>query len=866
MKKALCTVLAMAVLLGIFAFVPPLATAGADAGEAIQFNDPALEAIVRKQLNKPEGGITPGDAAALEWLDANADPNAPESARVRDISALRHFVNLVGIKLDNNLVSDISVLTKLPNLRELWLLENPLSSLEPLGSLTKLVKLGFNCGMRDISFLGSLTNLEELRVDGCRELPKEIVGLKKLKVFCSLGGELADISLLAQIPTLEVVDVSWNLVTDLTPLANLPLVELYLQGNPIGDFTPIKALYPNLLGRNFEYIEYAQPENPGAVITFPDPVMEMKVRKAMNIPEGDITAGDAAKITTLDIRNEWSQQIPREIMVKNLQGIECFINLRELSAMFNDISDISALSGLKQLRGLDMGGNPIGDISALSSLINLERLTLFGGLFKDVNPLAGLTSLNFLNLGGIQLYDISPLAGLTKIDNLYLGGCGIDDISALTGMTKMLRIELQDNYISDLSALGGMASLAALKLANNPVQDYSPIEELYPRLQEKDFEYGQIFNVQLPLKPKQPEEQAVISDAGLEAILRETTGIFNRPMTYGDLSRIGKIAGSTDGMWQSVSDITALKHCLNLDGLVIFGSNVSDLTPLAGLKRLRILSILDSAVNDVTPLGDLRQLILLELKGNRITDVSSIKNLTQLERLDVANNQIADFSPLYGLDRLSVLFIGNNPAGNTSGFAGIFERLNEKDFEPGKPTKPEEPEEPVTLLAQPKDPGKVIKFSDKAMERRVREAIGKPEGNITAGDAAMVEELNLGNEWQEKFPKGSQISNLSGIEHFINLKNLDISWNKIKDVKKLSGLARLEYLKAFGNQIGSLAPLEKLVNLRSLNVGGNKLAKIDVLKNLVNLTSLYLDGNKIKDYSPLEALYPQLTDKDFTLE
>ena len=168
-------------------------------------------------------------------------------------------------------------------------------------------------------------------------------------------------------------------------------------------------------------------------------------------------------------------------------------------------------------------------------------------------------------------------------------------------------------------------------------------------------------------------------------------------------------------------------------------------------------------------------------------------------------------------------------------------------------------------MLQPKDPDKVIKIPDKVMERRVREAIGKPEGKITAGDVAVVEELNLGNEYQDKFPKGSQIADLSGIEHFINLKRLDISWNKIKDIKKLSGLTKLEYLRAYGNQIGSVAPLKKLVNLNSLNIGGNKLTKIDALKELANLKSLYLDGNKIKDFSPIESIYPWLEDKDFTL-
>ena len=862
MKKVTSTILTLLLMMNLYGTFVQGAAAQTSNVEIV-ISDPVLESKVREALDKPKGAITTEDAARLDWLNASADPNSTEDTRVRDLSALRHFVNLVSIRLDNNLVSDISVLTELPNLEELWLLENPLDSLEPLGSLTKLVKLGFSGRMRDVSFIGDLTELEELRIDGCRELPQELAGLKKLKVFCSLGGELSDIRILAQIPTLEAVDLSWNMVTDLAPLSGLPLTELYLQGNPIEDYTPIKEIYPKLLGRNFDYIEMAQPENPGAVVAFPDSVMEIKIRKALNIPEGDITAGDAAQVTKLALSNDWMPQIPQEIQIRDLTGIEYFINLRELEATFNAISDIIPLSGLSELTRLDLGGNAVSDISALAGLTHLESMTLFGNGIRDINPLSGLTSLRSLHLGGIPLYDLSLLSGLTNIDHLYAGGCGIEDIGALAGMTNMYRLELSNNYITDLTPVAGMANLIMLNLANNPIQDYSPIEGIYPKLQEKDFELGQLFDVQVPLKPDKPEEAVEIKDAALEGVLREATGIFDRPLTHKDLSRLGKISGSTDGMWQQVSDITALKYCLNLEGLDIMGSKVSDLTPLSGLSKLRVLSVLDSAVEDVTPLGSLKQLVMLQLKGNRIMDVSPLKSLTQLERLNVANNQIADFSPLYGFDKLSVLFIGNNPAGDTSGFEGIFGHLKEKDFEPGKPEKPMEP---AGQLDQPKDPGKVIKFADKVMEKRIREAIGKPEGKTTAGDAALVEELNLGNEWQEKFPKGSQISDLGGIEYFINLKNLEISWNKIKDIKKLAALTKLENLRAFGNQISSVTPLAGLTKLTNLNIGGNKVTKIDALKGLVKLTGLFLDGNKIKDFTPIESIYPQLVEKDFTLE
>ena len=594
----------------------------------------------------------------------------------------------------------------------------------------------------------------------------------------------------------------------------------------------------------------AAPASGGIVIS--DPALEMKIRKALNIPQGDITAAEAAKVTRLDLRNEWQPQIPPETQVKDLAGIEHFISLRDLNAEFNSISDISPLADLSQLTSLNLNANAISDISPLAGLTNLEDLSMWGNRIADISPLAGMARLRILRLNNSPIKDLSPLAGLTGLGSLFLGGCGIEDISALAGLVHLDCLELDNNYIADLTALSGMQKLDILKLAGNPIKDYTPVEARYPQLREKDFELGQVFDVEVPLKPEKPDEPVPITDAGLEKILRMVTGVVDRPLTQSDLCSIDKFEIKTENA-QTVSDLSALRYCLNLRGLAIWESNVSDLSPLGGLTRLKLLIVNHSPLSDLSPL----------------------KNLTGMEHLDLAYNQITDLSPLYNLKNLSVLKISHNLTDDSSGFKEIAGGLKEKDFDLDKPMETggsrsagdqSGGQDQGAGLDQPKDPDKVIRFADKVMERRVREAIGKPEGKITAGDAAMVEDLNLGNEYQDNFPKGSQISDLSGIEYFINLKRLDISWNKIKDIKKLSGLSRLEYLRAYGNGISSVAPLKTLVNLNSLNIGGNKLTKIDALKELKNLKSLYLDGNKIKDFSPIASIYPFLEDKDFTID
>ena len=1060
--------------------------------EVIRFGDPVLEQKVRDTLNIHDRDVTAGDAALLRDLNADTDQNAPDESRIHDISALKYFVNLDTLSLNSNAVADISALAGLVKLKALWMLGGPPLDLQPIAGMTRMVWLGIIGNMQDTDFVANMPELESLRIDGLRNLPAGLPALHKLKEFVSLGGELADISLLAQIPTLEVVDLSWNLVSDVTPLANLPLREIYLAGCPVEDYSPLKDLYPNLVGRSFEIFDLAEPGNPDEIVAFPDPVMERKVREALGKPEGDITAGDAAQVTALRIQNEWQPQIPDDVIVKDIQGLQYFINLRELDAGFNDIGDLAPLAGLTELKRLNLGGTSVTDISVLAGLNNLEELTLFGCRISDIGALSGLEDLRSLHLGGLRIGDISALAGLAQMDCLYLNDCAIEDIGPLAGMTNLSRIDLSNNYVSDLTPLAGMKNLRTLRLSNNPIVDYVPVADVYLRLEEKDFELGQVFDVDVPLKPENPDAEVPIGDEGLEAILREATGVSDRALTQRDLCTVGKLVPGDQSLWENVSDLSPLRYCLNMEGIVIDRSQVSDLSPLSGLTKLRGIRIDNSMVSDlsplagrtsltgvefprnqiedvsalatlpgleraelidnriadfsplyglqnlkvlhiqrnaakdvsglkelagrlkekdfdlnqplemngwffrdpdmiqpenpdevvvfndpvferrvremmgilegditardaagvdgldfnmewqenipddvrihdltgieyfinlkylslnfhavsdismlpgltridnvglgsngiidlsafasmpnlrylylfgngitnITPLRELTQLSVLKIEQNQITDISPLEVLTELTELNLSDNMVADFSPLYGLQNLKVLHIQRNGAQDVSGLKELAGRLKEKDFDPNQPLEMNGWFDGDPDMLQPKDPNKVIKLSDKVLERRVREAIGKPEGKITAGEAAMVEELYLGNEYQNKFPKGSQIADLSGIEHFINLKRLDISWNKIKDIKKLSGLTRLEYLKAFGNQITSVAPLKELVNLNSLNIGGNKLTKIDALKELANLKSLYLDGNKIKDFSPIESIYPWLEDKDFTL-
>ncbi|MCM1467984.1 MAG: protein phosphatase 1 regulatory subunit 42, partial [Alistipes sp.] len=153
---------------------------------------------------------------------------------------------------------------------------------------------------------------------------------------------------------------------------------------------------------------------------------------------------------------------PNDKGIENIQGIQYFKNLKILLLSDNNISDISALSGMP-LTILDLRDNNISDISALSGM-PLEHLYLRGNNISDISALTGM-SLSSLDLGYNNISDLSALTGMS-LTSLSLDHNDIMDISVLSGML-LEHLNLNGNNISDISALSGMPLNSLESSGNN---------------------------------------------------------------------------------------------------------------------------------------------------------------------------------------------------------------------------------------------------------------------------------------------------------------------------------------------------------------------------------------------------------------
>ena len=189
----------------------------------------------------------------------------------------------------------------------------------------------------------------------------------------------------------------------------------------------------------------------------------------------------------------------------------------------------------------------------------------------------------------------------------------------------------------------------------------------------------------------------------------------------------------------------------------------------------------------------------------------------------------------------------------------------------------------ITVKAEDPNAEKTIQFKDKNFYNAIKEKLGEKvksasdkDLKLTAlkNDVESINTLNLGQvdnaedtikiediSGIENF-KGltdlnlcnNQISDISALSGLTNLKSLDLRNNQISDISALKGLTNLEYLYLNENQIIDISVLSDLTNLKCLDLVENQIIDISALSDLTNLTELNLIDNQISDISKLKGL------------
>jgi hypothetical protein len=151
-----------------------------------------------------------------------------------------------------------------------------------------------------------------------------------------------------------------------------------------------------------------------------------------------------------------------------------------------------------------------------------------------------------------------------------------------------------------------------------------------------------------------------------------------------------------------------------------------------------------------------------------------------------------------------------------------------------------------------------LEFADARLEQTVRDAVGKPTGDLLAADVADLTYLEGSSR---------QIVDLGGIQCLSALTELYLGDNQISDIGPLDRLTSLEDLVLEVNGIADIGPLEGLTNLTTLSLHSNQIGDLGPLVQNTGLGDgdvVWLAENPI-DMSEQAANIQALEDRGVTL-
>ncbi|WP_166644382.1 LPXTG cell wall anchor domain-containing protein [Leucobacter luti] len=395
MGRAALTFAASA-LVGVSAFAIPTA-ANAAPGDAVTFGSSQLKGCVNESLNQAPGDmITEAQASTVRTIDCR-------SKGVTSIEGLQKFTNLERLNLLNNtsnqdspnLITDLSPLQGSATLT--------VFSMEPVSNLD-LRPLSGNTGMEMVELWGGSAGFK---------LPAEerLTSLRGLETM-----------------NLYWLNVNWQNISDLTPLANMTnMVNLELSYNNISDISPLTKL------TELETLRIPQVQS----------------KSLSNNAKGDVT----------DIS-----------VLKNMP------HLFQFYADFNNIEDFTALKSLRGLSDLSLWGViPNFDFGYLkTSEMNTLTVQYTDSKYRDgewgsprartaAKGIEALADIKFGSTVSISGFDINTLPTFGEMQgNIYLRNNNISDVGDISKYSAAKSVDLTQNLIFDASPVGDMHDVVSL--------------------------------------------------------------------------------------------------------------------------------------------------------------------------------------------------------------------------------------------------------------------------------------------------------------------------------------------------------------------------------------------------------------------
>ena len=301
-----------------------------------------------------------------------------------------------------------------------------------------------------------------------------------------LGGtQLADITPLANVGTLESLDLVETNVSDISAIVRLvSLKHLNLAASAVSDVSSLSRI------TSLEQLSLAATQV--ADVSGLGTLKELRFLDLSGTQVSNITPlMDLCSLEWVSLRNTGVDDVSAISMLSSLRHVNLtdtptsdlsplrhLSQLQELRLMNTQVMDLWPLVGLRSLTELDLMDTRVSDVEALAELVGLEELDLAGTKVAEIEALSTLGALKRLVLKGTNVVELGAIANLVTLDWLDLMNTDVRDIAPLVGLVGLKRLDLMNTRVSDISPLLQMTSLEWLDLSGTEVGDITPLTKI----------------------------------------------------------------------------------------------------------------------------------------------------------------------------------------------------------------------------------------------------------------------------------------------------------------------------------------------------------------------------------------------------
>ena len=424
-----------------------------------------------------------GDAVLNEIAQLYAiDSLSLADNTIRDVSRLASLGGLVTLNLSGNEIMDLRPLSALTGLRTLYLDNNPIRDFSPLYSLENLKSLSIkgidltesqlsdlskalpNCAVhsekaqqefQDISFGGVTFSSDVTDLDLSSMGIWDISALSACQNITRLnlsGNSISDLSPLMNLPYLQWLDISYNAVSDLKPLMGISslsflnaahnnigstsaltmmtgLNTLYLDSNPVNDFSGLRKL------RSIQILGLTETGLTDGDLQY---LRGLQTLSSLNITDNPLLTAQGVDMLKGSLPG---CMIDHSAFAYNIDFSGRYVpaDTYELRMVGQNVSDISTLQMMPQLRVVDLSVNQVTNLYPLyfsDCRFTITDMNLSYNGLSDITPLSLLTSIENLDLSYNQITSLQPLMMLSTLRSLRLTGnpLSLEDVNLLCMM------------------------------------------------------------------------------------------------------------------------------------------------------------------------------------------------------------------------------------------------------------------------------------------------------------------------------------------------------------------------------------------------------------------------------------------------